>query len=77
MRWWLGWLSATITRQVYPPPHRGEAPSDPKWDGSAGKPLICYGVGLACSGRNTRAAQIDGNVLVRARRSRISDWRNA
>jgi len=25
--WWLGWLSATIARQVYPPSHRGEAPS--------------------------------------------------
>jgi hypothetical protein len=25
--WWLGWLSATIARQVYPPPLRWRAPS--------------------------------------------------
>jgi hypothetical protein len=25
--WWLGWLSATIARQVYPPPRYGEARS--------------------------------------------------
>jgi hypothetical protein len=25
--WWLGWLSATIARHVYPPPSRGEARS--------------------------------------------------
>lgn len=25
--WWLGWLSTTIARQVYPPPPHGQAPS--------------------------------------------------
>jgi hypothetical protein len=25
--WWLGWLSATIARHVYPPPRRWRAPS--------------------------------------------------
>jgi len=25
--WWLGWLSATIARQGYPPPRYGEARS--------------------------------------------------
>lgn len=25
--WWLGWLSATIARQVYPPPRRWQTPS--------------------------------------------------
>lgn len=25
--WWLGWLSATIARQVYPPPRRWRTPT--------------------------------------------------
>lgn len=25
--WWLGWLSATIAREVYPPPRRWRSPS--------------------------------------------------